>query len=71
MEEEADEFGGELLMPEQLLRDAFPKIFEAKTLAFQTIQEIAMKFKVSVLVAASRMRKFGLDIPYISFSYSS
>ena len=72
IEKEADEFGEELLMPETLLREGFPEIFEAhKKLSFQRIQEIALKFKVSVLVSASRLRKFRSDIPYISISYSS
>jgi len=72
IEKEADEFGEELLMPETLLRDDFPDIFEAQQeLSFQRIQEIALKFKVSVLVSASRLRKFRSDIPYISISFSS
>ncbi len=71
IEKEADEFGEELLMPEALLRDNFPDIFEAqKKLSFQEIQEIALKFKVSVLVSASRLKKFRSDVPYVSISYS-
>ena len=72
IEKAADEFGEELLMPETLLRDNFPDIFETQQkLSFQRIQEIALKFKVSILVSASRLRKFRSDIPYISISYSS
>lgn len=73
IEKEADEFGEELLIPEKLLRNSFPDIFEmqAEKLSFQRIQEVAQKFKVSVLVAANRLKKFRSDIPYISISYSS
>jgi Zn-dependent peptidase ImmA (M78 family) len=72
IEREADEFGEELLMPETLLRDSFPDIFETQQkLSFQRIQEIALKFKVSVLVSANRLKRFRSDIPYISISYSS
>ncbi len=72
IEKEADEFGEELLIPEKLLRDHFPDVFEMQQkLSFQKIQEIALKFKVSVLVAANRLKKFRPDVPYISLSYSS
>jgi Zn-dependent peptidase ImmA (M78 family) len=66
IEKEADEFGEELLIPEKLLRDHFPDIFEtARPLSFPKIQEIAIRFKVSILVAANRLRKFRSDVPYI------
>jgi Zn-dependent peptidase ImmA (M78 family) len=72
IEKEADEFGEELLMPETLLREIFPDVFETQQkLSFQRIQEVALKFKVSVLVSASRLRKFRSDVPYISISYLS
>ena len=73
IEKEADEFGGELLIPEKILRDNFSEIFNKRgdSLPFQKIQEISLKFKVSILVAAIRLRQLGLNIPYISYSYSS
>jgi Zn-dependent peptidase ImmA (M78 family) len=73
MEKEADEFGGELLIPEKLLKDHFPDIFNKRKnpLPFPKIQEISQKFKVSVLVAAIRLRQLGLNVSYISFSYTS
>gem|GEM_PF-5103453 len=40
-------------------------------LPFSKIQEIALKFKISVLVVAIRLRHLGLIIPYISYTYSS
>jgi Zn-dependent peptidase ImmA (M78 family) len=71
IEKEADEFGEELLMPEGLIRDDFPDVFDTqKVISFQTIHEIAARFKVSALISASRLGKFRTDIPYISNSYS-
>jgi Zn-dependent peptidase ImmA (M78 family) len=71
IEKEADEFGEELLMPELLLRKDFPDVFEqGKTISFHRIHEISIKFKVSVLVSANRLKKLGADIPYISISCS-
>jgi len=71
MEKAADELAGELLMPEELLREEFPLIFEKNpVLSFERIKEISIKFKVSILVAAIRLRNLQFNVPYISFSYS-
>ena len=72
IEKEADDFGEDLLMPEALLRKNFSDIFETQQrITFQRIQEIASQFKVSILVAASRLKKIRADIPYISISCAS
>jgi Zn-dependent peptidase ImmA (M78 family) len=72
LEKEADEFGGELLMPEKLLCEFFPEIFENKhKLSFHKVHAIAETFKVSALVAAVRLRKLDLDTPYISYAFSA
>lgn len=73
IEQEADEFGIDLLIPEKLLRDQFPNIFTEpqQQLSFQTIQEIATKFKASIFVTADRLKRLNLNVPYISYSHSS
>jgi Zn-dependent peptidase ImmA (M78 family) len=73
IEKEADEFGGELLIPEKLLKDNFSEIFNQRKnpLPLSIIQDIALKFKVSVIVTAIRLRQLGLNVSYISYSYSS
>lgn len=73
IEEEADEFGGELLIPDKLLREQFSHIFQNphQHLTFQMVQEIALRFKASVFVTADRLKKLNLEVPYISYSCSS
>jgi Zn-dependent peptidase ImmA (M78 family) len=73
IEEEADEFGGELLIPSRLLQEYFPNIFTDphQQLTFQIIQEIAIRFKTSIFVTADRLKRLSLNVPYISYSYSS
>ena len=73
IEKEADEFGVDLLIPEKLLQEQFLNIFASpqQQLTFQTIQEIAIKFKASVFVTADRLKRLNLNVPYISYSYST
>lgn len=73
IEKEADEFGGELLVPEKLLRENFASIFDQReaSVNFLRVQEISLRFKVSILVVAIRLRQLGLNVPYISYSYLS
>jgi len=71
IEKEADELAEELLMPEILLKEKFPEAFSQVWLTLELIQRIAHQLKVSVVVAAVRLRNLGRKVPYISFSYGS
>lgn len=72
IEKEADELAEELLIPQKIIYEKFLQFLDQKEeILLSKIQEIATYFKVSLIVAAIRLRNLNWKVPYISYSYSS
>ena len=70
-ERQADEFAGQLLIPDELLNDFTEKnnISKEKEVTKVQLSWLANHFRVSYIVAAIRLRNLGYIVPYISNSY--
>lgn len=71
IEKQADDLAGRLLIPDDVLEEFLKNNNVTKELEITTdqISWISNHFRVSIIVAAIRLRNFGYSVPYISFSY--
>ena len=64
-EQEADKLAEEIVMPKKAVQDAMKK-YNPEPIYEEVVKTIADKFKVSIIVAAIRLRNLEFKVPYIS-----